>query len=328
MSAERQTRPGLNIQPTRLLGRLIGDAKPVAIECNETVSSYVRDSISPNTRRAYRSDLDHFLAWGGAIPASDVLVAEYLAAHATELAVATLARRLASITAAHAARGLQSPVPSSLVQHTMKGIKRAHGRPQRRVKPLLVEDLRAILDAMGDSLIDVRDAALLLVGFAGAFRRSELVALMCDDVEPVRQGIVVSVRRSKTDQAGEGRRIGIPHARGRHCPVKALEAWLSLTGVEEGPLFRATAGSDAVSNDPLSGEAVAVTVKRRVAQIGLDPAEYSGHSLRAGLATSAAAVGVSSWKIRAQTGHASDAMLSRYVRDGEIFVDNAAGTVL
>ena len=145
-----------------------------ALECTSDVAEYVRASISENTRRAYRTDLEHFLAWGGTIPASDIIVAGYLAVYATVLATATLARRLASISAAHRARGLHSPVSSSLVQHTMKGIKRAHGRPQRRVKPLLVEDLRAILDGMGDSLLDARDRALLLVGFAGAFRRSEL----------------------------------------------------------------------------------------------------------------------------------------------------------
>ncbi len=294
----------------------------------DLVRTYVHAATSDNTRRAYRSDLRHFIEWGGAIPASDVMVADYLARYAGTLSVATLARRVASISKAHAARGLYSPARSELVRSTLRGIRRTHGQPQRRARPLTKEDLFSVLATTGDGLKDARDRALLLVGFAGAFRRSELVAIDCADVEPVKQGVVVHVHRSKTDQEGAGRKVGIPHGRTRWCPVTALSDWLGRAGIEEGPVFRPVDRHGRVHDARLSGEAVSLVVKGRAAAVGLEPGDYSGHSLRAGLATSAAAAGVSSWKIRQQTGHASDAMLARYIRDGELFVDNAAGALL
>ena len=291
------------------------------------VKTYVHAAVSDNTRRAYRSDLRHFLDWGGTIPASDVVLAAYLAQHAGTLSVATLARRVASISKAHTAKGLPNPARSELVRSTLRGIRRAHGQPQRLARPLTKEELFSVLATTGDSVKDARDRALLLVGFAGAFRRSELVAINCTDIEPVKQGIVVHLRRSKTDQEGAGRKIGIPHGRTRWCPVTALNSWMERAGIEEGPIFRPVDRHGKVGAQRLSSEGVSLVIKERVAAVGLDPDDYSGHSLRAGLATSAAA-GVSSWKIRQQTGHASDAMLARYIRDGEMFVDNAAGALL
>ena len=294
----------------------------------DLVRTYVHAATSDNTRRAYRSDLRHFIEWGGTVPASDVMVADYLARHAGTLSVATLARRVASISKAHAAKGLPSPARSELVRSTLRGIRRTHGQPQRRARPLTKEDLFSVLATTGDGPRDARDRALLLVGFAGAFRRSELVAIDCADIEPVKQGVVVHVHRSKTDQEGAGRKVGIPHGRTRWCPVTAVSDWLGRAGIEEGPVFRPVDRHGRVVDARLSGEAVSLVVKGRAAAAGLDPDDYSGHSLRAGLATSAAAAGVSSWKIRQQTGHASDAMLARYIRDGELFADNAAGALL
>ncbi len=293
-----------------------------------TVRAYVREAISTSTRTAYQSDLRHFLGWGGTLPASDTMLADYLAEHAGLLSVATLVRRLASISRAHRARALPNPTGSELVRATLRGIKRAHGKPQRRAKPLVKEDLFAVLAAMGGTLKDARDRALLLNGFAGGFRRSELIGIDCTDIETVRQGIVIHIRRSKTDQEGVGRKVGIPHGRTRWCPVTALNDWLERSGIGDGPVFRRVDRHGKLLGGRLSGAAVSLVIKARVAAVGLDPNEYSGHSLRAGLATSAAASGVSSWKIRQQTGHASDAMLARYIRDGELFVDNAAGALL
>ncbi|MFQ5784414.1 MAG: site-specific integrase [Alphaproteobacteria bacterium] len=164
--------------------------------------SYLRAAVSDNTCRAYRADLRHFLDWGGAIPATDVMVAEYLAAYASALAVATLERRLATIGKLHTVQGLPSPTASPLVRTTMRGIRRTHGRPQRRVAAAPIEDILAMVARMGDRPKDIRDLALLLVGFAGAFRRSELVAINCNDVAWHPEEIVITVRRSKTDTAG------------------------------------------------------------------------------------------------------------------------------
>ena len=298
------------------------------IDCIGTVSDYVKQAVSENTRRAYRSDLTHFLGWGGTIPATDQMVAAYLANHAGKLAIATLQRRLASITKAHAIHGHVNPVSSVLVQHTLQGIKRTHMSLQKRAKPLLVGDLLSIMATLNDRPKDLRDKGLLLVGFAGGFRRSELVAIDYEDIEWERQGMIITIRRSKTDQEGQGRKVGIPYARGKHCPVLSLQRWCEHICVETGPIFRPLTRHGVVQDSRLSADAVSLVIKDRVQPLGFDPTVFSGHSLRAGFATSAATAGVSSWKIRQQTGHASDAMLTRYIRDGELFIDNAAGALL
>jgi integrase len=256
------------------------------------------------------------------------MVAAYLAEHADILSIATLVRRIATISKAHEARGLPNPCRSEIVRATLRGIKRTRGIAQREAKPLLREDLFRVLDAMGEGMKDARDWSLLLIGFAGGFRRSEIVGLDCDDVERVRQGIILTLRRSKTDQEGAGRKVGIPFGRTRHCPVLALDQWLAVSRIEAGPVFRPVDRHGRVADERLSGEAVSLIAKKRVAAAGIDPTGFSGHSLRAGFATSATRAGISTFKIRQQTGHASDAMLSRYVRDGELFLGNAAGVLL
>jgi integrase len=295
---------------------------------SETVADYIRESLAPNSRTAYLSDLSHFERWGGQIPATPESIAAYLAAHASTLGVATLRRRLAALAKVHRSKGMENPTATELVKSTMRGMRRIKGTAQRQAKPLIKEDLFLVLEAMGTRLKDIRDRALLLVGFAGGFRRSELVSLVTSDQEFVRPGIVITLRRSKTDQDGAGRKIGIPNGRGRWCPVVALEEWLMVSGIVEGSIFRKIDRHGRIGAKPLSGEAVGLIVRKRLRAAGIDPEGYSGHSLRAGLATSAAQAGVSAWKIRQQTGHASEAMLARYIRDGELFVDNAAGALL
>jgi integrase len=177
-------------------------------------------------------------------------------------------------------------------------------------------------------LLELRDRALLLLGFAGAFRRSELVSLDVEDLEFSRAGLVVRLRRSKTDQEGQGRRIGVPRGqRAETCPLMALQAFLKAASIESGPLFRGVNRHGQLLQGRLSDRAVALVVKRRVEAVGLDPERFAGHSLRAGLATSAAAAGASERAIAKQTGHKSMAVLRRYIRDGDLFRDNAAAAV-
>lgn len=294
----------------------------------QKVAGYVADSLAESTRRAYLSDLSHFESWGGGVPASPAIIASYLAAHAELLSVATLVRRLASISKVHAARGFANPVGHELVKSTLRGVMRRRGTAQREAKPLLKDELFAVLDLIGDKPKDARDRALLLIGFAGGFRRSELVGIDVDAIEFVRQGAIIEIRRSKTDQLGAGRKVGIPMGRTRHCPVTALQAWIAASGISKGAVFRPLGRKGQITKLRLSGEAVALIVKARVAAAGINPIRYSGHSLRAGLATSAAQAGVSTFKIKAQTGHASDATLSRYIRDGELFTGNAVNALL
>lgn len=294
----------------------------------DSVVSFVENSLSENTRRAYAADLSQFEAWGGSVPADDITIARYLAEHAETFSVATLARRLATISKAHTAMGLPTPTGSELVKATMRGIKRSRGIAQAEAKPLLRDDLFVILENTSDDLRGARDRALLLVGYAGGFRRSELVGLNVDDIEQVKQGVILRLQKSKTDQMGAGRKVAIPFGRSRWCPVYALARWLKESVIETGALFRPVNKHGQSLNRRLSGEAVSLIVKERLSAVGIDPSAYSGHSLRAGFVTSAVMAGASMWKIRQQTGHASDEMLSKYIRDSELFTDNAAGCVL
>jgi integrase len=189
----------------------------------------------------------------------------------------------------------------------------------------LTDDIRAMVAATPQSFLGTWDRALLLVGFAGAFRRSELVALDREDVEVTREGLVVTLRRSKTDQDGAGRRVAIPYGTNPEtCPVRALESWLAATGIDAGALFRPVNRHGHMQPGRLSGFAVALVVKRYAAAARLDPAKYAGHSLRAGLATAAAIGGAPERSIMNQTGHRSTAMVRRYIRDGNLFRENAA----
>lgn len=289
---------------------------------------YLQASLSEATKRAYRADVLAFLSWGGSIPATPAQVARYLAALAEKLSPVTLQRRAVAIGKAHVAQGCADPTKDEHVRATLRGIRRLHGRPQRQAAPLLREDLLSVVDALPDSLMGARDRALLLLGFAGGFRRSEVVSLDVEDVAFVPDGLLVTLRRSKTDQEGTGRKVGIPYGRTRACPVKALRAWLDRAEVTSGPVFRSVSKGGKVSDHPLTDQSVNLVLRKCATRVGLSCERLSGHSLRAGLVTSAAKAGVSSWKIRQQTGHRSDAMLQRYIRDADIFVENAAGALL
>lgn len=293
---------------------------------------YISQAKAKNTQRAYKNDWQHFVSWCDSqplpcIPASEETVALYLAAHAQQLAVSTLQRRLVAIGQAHAAAGYADPGKGLAVRSVWQGIRRARGVAPKGKAPAVAQDVIQMVTALPGGMLGARDRALLLVGFAGAFRRSELVGLNREDVSFTLEGAVITLRRSKTDQEGEGRQVGIP--RGRHaetCPARALAAWFEAAGITAGPVFRAVNRHGQVLGR-LSGYAVALIVKRAAAGAGLDPAVYAGHSLRAGLATSAAAAGVSERAIMKQTGHRSERMVRRYIREGSLFRDNAAASL-
>jgi integrase len=213
-----------------------------------------------------------------------------------------------------------------MVRNTLKGIKRTLGTATVQKAPALTADIRAMVDVTDAGLIGLRDRALILLGFAGAFRRSELVALDVSDLTFNRDGLTVTLRRSKTDQEGQGRKIGIPYGSNPDtCPVRTLRAWLEETAVTGGPVFVSLNRHGQVQPDRLSPVDIARVVKKLARRAGLDPAKYAGHSLRAGHATSAAASGASERSIMNQTGHKSVQMLRRYIREGSLFRENSAG---
>lgn len=286
---------------------------------------YLEASLAPETRRGYENDREAFARWGGTIPASAEMVACYIAEHAERLSVATLKRRLAAIAKQHHLLGLPDPVASPLVADVLRGIKRLHGKPQRQAAPILKSDLSAILSATpGNSLRGLRDRALLALGHAGAFRRSELVGLLVSDLRPVEHGLVVLIRRGKADQFGQGRTAMIARADSPCCPVDAVSAWLDASGIADGFLFRSIDRHGNLSSDALSNQTVALVVKERAKAAGLDPRRFSTHSLRRGYVTGAAIEGVSPWRVKAQTGHRTFQMLSRYASDAELITATTA----
>ena len=252
-------------------------------------------------------------------------VALYLTALSRTHKVSTLTRRLSAISQAHQTAGLASPTEESSVRLVMAGIRRSLGTAATAKRPVLVADLQTMVKAIPDNRIGLRDRAILLIGFSGAFRRSELVALDCKDLSETIDGLTIVIRRSKTDQESEGRKVAIPRGREEAtCPLRALAAWREAAGIESGPVFLRINRHGQILPQRLSAEAVAIVVKRWAAALGFDEKEFAGHSLRAGLATSAAIAGKSERSIMNQTGHRSTATLRRYIRDGNLFRDNAA----
>lgn len=321
-------RPAIDMPPDHM----VGPSSRGEINCTHLltqVAEFVRASRSPNTRLAYNGDLTAFLNWGGTLPATPLMIAAYLAAHASTLSVASLKRRMAGIASAHKEHELPNPVTANLVRMTLRGIARTHGRPAEAATPLVRDDLLAVLNRFGNVFAkDCRDRALLLTGFAGGFRRSELIGLDVADLAFVPQGVIVTVRRSKTDQQNAGQQVAIPYGRTTHCPVQALQCWLQMSAIDAGALFRPVNRHGTILGTRLSPGAVSNIIKERVAAAGLDPRRFSAHSLRSGFATSAAMAAVSGWKIRMQTRHATDQGVARYIRPGRMFVQNAAADLL
>jgi integrase len=293
----------------------------------------MRSCRAEATFRAYEHDWRMFSTWcqehGFApLPAS----CEATMLYATDLtknqkrSLGTLKRRLAAVSQMHQQMNCESPTSGWEMKKFMAGLRRELGVAPKRKKPVLVPDLQKMLAGIPDTLLGRRDRAVLLLGFAGAFRRSELVAIDVEDWAAAPEGITVNVKRSKNDQEGKGRVIGIPRGQDQAtCPVLAVENWRAAARIEKGPLFRVMNRHGRVLDKRLSGEAVGIIVKRYVWWLGYDVEDFAGHSLRSGLATSAAAAGKSERAIMSQTGHRSLNTVRRYIRDGSVFRDNAAG---
>jgi integrase len=287
----------------------------------EQVREFIRASKADSTLRGYKSDWRHFCQWCEvcgfcALPALPESIAVYIAECAARLKVGSIQRRLNAIAEAHKAMNLNSPTSAAMVRNTLKGIKRTMGTATVQKAAALTEDIRAMLEATDPGVIGLRDRALVLLGFAGAFRRADFN----------RDGLTVTLRRSKTDQDGQGRKIGIPYGSNPEtCPVRVLQTWLEQALLFSGPVFRSINRHGQVQVGRLSPADVARIVKKLAERAGLDAAKYAGHSLRAGHATSAAIAGASERSIMNQTGHRSVQMVRRYIRNGNLFRDNSGG---
>jgi integrase len=300
----------------------------------EKARSLISHAKSPATLKAYRNDWRDFESWCRAhnlpsLPSTPEIVVLYASDLASTHAVSTITRRLTSITKAHQAAGIRESPASSrhfVVCETLKGIRRLLGTEQTGKTPLLTADIRKIVASCPDSVLGYRDRALVLTCFAGAFRRSEAAHLRVTDVRfDDRFGAVVHLRYSKTDPEGAGRDVGIPSSNDpKTCPVRALRAWLSEAKITNGFVFRRVDRFGYVSRRGLHSDSIGKLIKRASARSGLTIDQISGHSLRAGCVTQAAMNGVPEHIIMKQTGHKTVATLRRYIRDGEIFRDNAA----
>jgi integrase len=285
------------------------------------VRRYLDACWAESTKRAYAADVRDFRAWGGQVPASAECLARYLAERATRLAPATLARRLAGIGAAHTVAGFRDPTKDPLLGMVLKGIRRRHGVAQRRALPLDPRRLRQVW-SRSEGLRGKRDRALVLLGFAAAFRRSELVSLNVEDLGWSDRGLAVHLRKSKTDQEQASRIVAVPWAGHTPCPARSVQEWLSATGITQGALFRSIDGQERLGAR-LHPQSVNLILKGLARYELLPWKRVSGHSLRAGFVTAAVEAGAGLASIQRQTGHVSLDTLAKYVRGVDPFSGNA-----
>jgi site-specific recombinase XerD len=321
-------------QPTALV-RVPAPAGAPALPAGEieAAAGYARAEKAPATRRAYGTDFAIFRTWcaqrgADPLPAAAETVAAFLASEAGRgVRPSTIGRRVAAIRYAHKLAGFPITTDDERVRATVRGIRRSLGAASNRKAPATADKIVAMAPVVGGRLSEIRDRALLLIGFAGAFRRSELVALDVEDVEEMPEGLRVTIRRSKTDQEGLGAVVALPRG-SVACPVAAFRAWIRAAGITAGPVFRPVAKGERLRNARLTDRSVAKIVKAHAVRVGLDPAAFAGHSLRSGFLTSAAARGASIFKMADQSRHTSMDTLRGYVRDAEIFKDHAGAGLL
>ena len=307
-----------------------------AVAVSEAVTAARIHAKAEATWEAYAKDWRAFSAWCEAqglapLAATSAAVCEYLVDQAAALRASSLERQLAGIGQAFTAADKPNPCRAPQVRETLKGIRRlqaaaaaeAH-QPATRKKTAATSDiLKAMVRELPDSLQGKRDRALVLLGMAGAFRRSELAALDVADIQPAPEGLLVTVRTSKTDQEGKGLVKPIANGRGQTCPVSALREWMAAAGISSGPLFRPINQWGQVQAGRITGHGIALVVKRAAAAAGFDPDTFSGHSLRAGMATQAARGGAHTADIMRVTGHKSERIVHGYIREGRIWQNSA-----
>lgn len=293
-------------------------------------NEYIHAATSNNTRRAYRADIEHFERAGGRLPATDKMIERYLLDSACRHNPRTLSRRMTAIRQWHKLKGLSDPTDSPLVTKTMRGIARLHGKPKRQALALRLKDLDRITQYLKEheSVINIRNRALLLVGFFGAFRRSELVTLTWEQISFESDGMVITLPRSKTDQAGDGQKVIIPFGNDNGCPVRALIDWRQASGQWLGLVFRWVSKTGNVMNKGISGFQVNRILQQLAKKMGLPNTEqYSAHSLRRGFATEAARKGASMPAIQRHGRWKSTRTVIEYIEAGRQFADSAVNVL-
>ncbi len=303
------------------MNELVTDIKSLELETLKNL----KNSKASNTLRAYQSDFKDFSAFCSknglsSMPTDPKILALYLTHLSSTSKFSTLKRRIASISVIHKMKGHYLDTKHPVVMENLHGIKRVKGSNQKSKKPILISDLRLIINAIDQSKQlenkKIRDKAIMLVGFSGGFRRSELVAINNDDIEFVTEGVKIFIRRSKTDQSGEGMTKAIPYFDNKlFCPVTNLKKWIEYSKINSGKIF------------DISDKSVALIIKKYALLAGLDATKYGGHSLRSGFATSTAESGAEERTIMAMTGHKTTQMVRRYIQEANLFKNNALNKI-
>ena len=299
---------------------LVTDVKSLELETLKNLKS----SKASNTLRAYKADYNDFALFCikhgfKSMPTDPKVVCLYLTHLSQTSKFSTLKRRLASLSVVHKLSGHYIDTKHPMITENLMGIKRVKGSYQKAKKPILINDLKSIINVIDKDKNEKKrskNRALILIGFAGGFRRSELVAILFEDIDFVPEGVKIFIKRSKTDQSGEGMTKGIPYfSNQNYCPVISLKNWLEKSEIKSGKIF------------DMSDKSVALTVKKYTAIAGLDSNKYSGHSLRSGFATSVAELGAEERSIMAMTGHKTTQMVRRYIQEANLFKNNALNKI-
>jgi site-specific recombinase XerD len=316
------------------MNELITDVK---LLYDETLNN-LKSSKAENTIRAYKSDFkdfSYFCTKNGfkSLPSEPKIVSLYLTSLSIkDIKVSTIKRRLVSIGVIHKLKGHYLDTKHPVIIENLMGIKRKKGNLQKGKKPILINQLKAIVNVINEekseNIKKFRDKTLILVGFGGGFRRAELVSIDYEDLEFVNEGVKIVIRRSKTDQYGEGMTKGLPYfSNPSYCPVVHLKKWLELSNIKSGPIFRRFKKNFKLSNNRLTDQTVALLLKGHLATAGIENKNYSGHSLRSGFATVSAEFGADERSIMAMTGHKTTQMVRRYIREANLFKNNALSKI-
>lgn len=316
------------------MNNIISDLKALQ---EETLLN-LKNSKAINTIRAYKSDFrdfELFCVKNGfkSIPTDPKIVSLYLTHLSTkDFKMSTLKRRLVSIGVIHKIKGHYFDTKHPSIIENIMGIKRRKGSIQNGKKPLLINDLKQIINVIdrinNEEIKKFRDRSIILIGFSGGFRRNEIVSLNCDDLDFVTEGVKINLRRSKTDQFGEGAVKALPYFENlQYCPVLSLRKWTEVSNIKSGALFRRFSKGSKLMENRLTDQTVALLIKKYLKLAGIDSKNYSGHSLRSGFATSAAESGAEERSIMAMTGHKSTEMVRRYIKEADLFKNNALNKI-
>ncbi len=304
---------------------------------HEATLNNLKSSKANNTLRAYKSDFKDFGAFCAkhglsSLPSEPKIVSIYLTHLSKNSKISTIRRRLVSISMVHKLKGHYLDTKHPIITENLLGIKRVKGSIQRGKKPILINHLKSIVNVIDEQKCEeikrLRDRSIILVGFGGGFRRTELISIDYEDLEFVPEGLKISIKRSKTDQFGEGMIKGLPYFKNEnYCPVVNLKNWLQISKIKSGPIFRRFSKGLSLTENRLTDQSVVLLIKEYLELAGIENKNFAGHSLRSGFATVAADSGADERSIMAMTGHKSTQMVRRYIREANLFKNNALNKI-